>query len=159
MEIIKLKKGIATFLVTALLATGSAASVSAQTYNNKDQPFSFTLPGTNYYHVDIQNGQRKENDTGSYIYSYSSNPSEGALFSIHGGHSKSVSSVKDLTNCTKGGSARIWPGQKRRIRQYVYELNYPYAFIGGSAITDAGANKNLSGLWSADSVGSDPYCN
>ena len=42
----------------------------------------------------------------------------------------SISIEGGYRNCTKNDSAVIYAGQKRRIRQYVYEWGYPYAFIG-----------------------------
>lgn len=153
-----LKKILLICFVAMFVFLNTVVFVSAEGSNNTDSKFSFTLPGTSFYSV-LNSGRAKLNWTGSYISSDSVNPSEGALFSIHGYNSPTVPAGSQAVNCTKGTSARIWPGQNRRIRQYVYERGYTYAFIGASAITTAGVGKSLTGMWSPDSVGSDPYCN
>lgn len=151
-----LKKSIIALFICIFLLTNSIILTSAN--NHTDTNFSFNLPGLSYYAV-LNSGRAKLDASGSYISSDSVNPSEGALFSIHGYKYSTFTSVSQIKNCTKGTSARIWPGQQRRIRQYVYEWGYAYAFIGGHAITSAGVGKSLTGVWSPDSVGSDPYCN
>ncbi len=151
-----MKKIISVVLCLLSIATLFIIPVSAN--NHTDTNFSFNLPATYKYIVNL-NGRIKQDATGSYILSDSTNVSEGALFSIHGYNSQYPSSASQVTNCTKNTSARIWPGQARRIRQYVYEWGYTYAFIGGSAITNAGVGHELTGVWSPDSVGSYPYCN
>lgn len=70
----------------------------------------------------------------------------------------SISIEGGYRNCTKNDSAVIYAGQKRRIRQYVYEWGYPYAFIG-LAPSSGQSGLTISGKWSPDSVGSDPYAN
>lgn len=70
----------------------------------------------------------------------------------------SISIEGGYRNCTKNDSAVIYAGQKRRIRQYVYEWGYPYAFIG-LAPSSGQSGLTISGRWSPDSVGSDPYAN
>lgn len=77
--------------------------------NNHDVEFSYSLPNEGYYQV-YGVGQRKEDASGSYVYSYSSNPAGGTYYSIHGGHTTSLSN--GYVNCTKNDSAVIYAGQK-----------------------------------------------
>ena len=123
--------------------------------NNHDVEFSYSLPNEGYYQV-YGVGQRKEDASGSYVYSYSSNPAGGTYYSIHGGHTTSLSN--GYVNCTKNDSAVIYAGQKRRIRQYVYEWGYAYAFIG-LAPTSGQSRRTINGKWSPDTLGYYPYAN
>lgn len=149
----KSKKIALTFLATIMLMSAVVFSSSAK--NNHDVEFSYSLPNEGYYKV-YGVGQRKEDASGSYVYSYSSNPASGTYYSIHGGH---TTSLRDgYTNCTKGDSAVVYAGQKRRIRQYVYEWGYSYAFIG-LAPSAGQAGRTINGKWSPDSIGSHPYAN
>ena len=132
----------------------SALSLTAFAKNNHDVEFSYSMPNEGYYRV-YGVGQRKEDASGSYVYSYSSNPAGGSYYSIHGGHTSSL--ANGYTNCTND-SAIIYAGQKRRIRQYVYEWGYSYAFIG-LAPSSGQSSLTISGKWSPDSVGTDPYAN
>lgn len=147
----KCKRITVAMLAVTTLAVAFVMPASAK--NNHDIEFSYQLPREGYYQVYGQ-GQRKEDDSGSYVYSYSSNPAGGTYYSIHGGYSTSNA----VTNCTKNDSAVIYAGQKRRIRQYVYELGYSHAFLG-LAPTGGQSNRMINGKWSPDSIGSDPYAN
>lgn len=149
----KRKKIITLFLTIVMLM--SALSLTAFAKNNHDVAFSYSMPNEGYYRV-YGVGQRKEDASGSYVYSYSSNPAGGSYYSIHGGHTSSL--ANGYTNCTKNDSAIIYAGQKRRIRQYVYEWGYSYAFIG-LAPTSGQSGLTINGKWSPDSLGSYPYAN
>ena len=83
----KRKKIITLFLTIVMLM--SALSLTAFAKNNHDVAFSYSMPNEGYYRV-YGVGQRKEDASGSYVYSYSSNPAGGSYYSIHGGHTSSL---------------------------------------------------------------------
>lgn len=149
----KIKKLIVIMMLLTSIISSFAISASAK--NNKDVEFSYSLPNEGYYKV-YGEGHRKEDASGSYVFSNYTNPSGGTYYSIHGGYTESIEG--GYRNCTKNDSAIIYAGQKRRIRQYVYEWGYPYAFIG-LAPSSGQSGLTISGKWSPDSVGSDPYAN
>lgn len=149
------KKIVWSFLSIAMLMSMCVFPTSAN--NHTDTYYGFSLPHVPYFSV-YEDGRLKTDASGSYVYSNPTNPTEGVRFAIFG-HSKDYfNNESELRNCTKSTYAIVYNGQKRRIRQYVYEWNYTYAFLGGAGNDDFGF-ANIQGVWSPDSVGSDPYAN
>lgn len=143
-------------LIISLVMMLSMFSVCSVAGNIEDTEFKFKLPKEGYYKV-INAGRRKLDNTSAYVHYYSSNVGK-VYFSIHGYNSSKYSNIASLTNCTIDESAIIYPGQKRRIRQYVYELGYKYAFLGGAPSTNRGET-SINGVWSPDCAGNYPAAN
>lgn len=144
-RIILLIACIATFIT--MLSTTCFASTTNESY-------FFQLPREGYYTV-LNKGERKEDRSSSYVY-YRSPAEGGVYYSIHGYPKENFDTQP--TNCTIGDSAIMYPGQKRRIRQYVYEWGYRYAFIGGAPTAGRG-NTYVFGYWSPDCAGNYPAAN
>lgn len=71
------RKKIITLLMTIVMLI-SALSLTAFAKNNHDVEFSYSMPNEGYYRV-YGVGQRKEDASGSYVYSYSSNPAAAVI--------------------------------------------------------------------------------
>ena len=137
-------KKIAAFFAATLMATSMAVSVSASAISpmsnsgdTSDTPWS---SGNGY-------ARRKYNDTSIYVLNggtqtnvsvYGKNAENGSAFSVSTYNGSTITT----TNLTLPSYSR------RLIRQFIYEKNYPYAYISFY-------NGNTHGYWSPDSVG--PY--
>ena len=141
---LQIKKMIALGIVGAMLtSTGLNCVTAAETSDSK---FSFELRAGGA----ILTKERPKTDaTGTYV-KYNSGPSRGVNFIVYG-----VKKDGKLVNDTKG-TAIIYPGTQRRIKQYVYENGRRKARLGGAMTSQYGTAK---GVWSPDSVGNDPYAN
>lgn len=92
----KIKKLIVLMMLLTSIISSFAISASAK--NNKDVEFSYSLPNEGYYKV-YGEGHRKEDASGSYVFSNYTNPSGGTYYSIHGGYTESIEG--GYRNCTK----------------------------------------------------------
>ncbi len=149
-----MKRFIALLAMVSIILT--AFSVQCFAGNTTDTVFNFKLPAEGKYKV-VNSGRAKLDDTSSYVHYYSSNTGK-VYFSIHGYNNITFSNITQITNCTINDSAIIYPGQQRRIRQYVYEWDFDYAFLGGAPSTGRG-NTYINGVWSPDCAGTYPAAN
>lgn len=149
-----MKRFLALLAMVSIILT--VFSIQGFAANTTDTKFDFRLPAEGYYTV-LNSGRRKLDASSTYVHYYSSNTGK-VYFSVHGYNSNKYTNIALLNNCTINESAIIYPGQKRRIRQYVYELGYDYAFLGGAPSTGRG-NTYIDGVWSPDCAGSYPAAN
>lgn len=75
------------------------------------------------------------------------------MFSVVG-FSQSYGGIRYTSDTKKAG--RIDVGQKRLLRQWVYENGHAYCALYAASIYN---NSYSNGLWSPDSIGSYPYAN
>lgn len=146
----KLKK-TAVFLAAAMMAvTSFAFPASANNHGDTRWEFHFFTGNPE----DINTLPRDKNDaSGSYVDFRYCDYDQLVDFKVIGRLYNG-----NWEDCTKNkGVATVSPGQKRRIRQYVYEWGYPQCFLSGDKQEDGQGSAN--GFWSPDSVGSDPYAN
>lgn len=68
-----------------------------------------------------------------------------------------VPDMNNLANCTIGERAKVGLGEKREVRQRVYERGFSYAYIGGSS--KGYPEEYARGIWSPDCIGSYPWAN
>lgn len=140
-------------MITILLTVFSVQCVAG---NTTDEVFCFRLPAEGYYTVH-QLGREKLDASSTYVNYISANTGH-VYFSVHGYDNSIYTNIKTLKNCTINDSAIIYPGQQRRIRQYVYEWGFDYAFLGGAPSTGIG-DTLICGYWSPDCAGSYPAAN
>ena len=143
-----MKRFLALLAMVSIILT--AFSVQCFAGNTRDESFLFQLPAEGYYTV-INPGREKLDSTSTYVY-YRLPDTGHVYFSVHGYSKPQYTDIRLLRNCTKNDSAIIYPGQQRRIKQFVYEWGYDYAFLGGAPSTGRG-NTYVFGYWSPDCAG------
>lgn len=96
-------------------------------------------------------GRRLKLDaTATYVYN-----KEGSSFMFIVVGYTSINSISGYPNDTRN-PGRIDVGQRRFLRQWVYENGHGYCGLYAASIY---ANSYSKGLWSPDSIGSYPYAN
>jgi hypothetical protein len=132
----------------------SFTTITALAANTSDTSYStgsMSSVGSNYYASQSPNRYRaKQNTTATYVYSQSGS---SCYFAVWGYSSSSGGTQYSADTISRG---LIAPGQRRFLRQWVYENGHPYAALIASPVS---ANTSNAGLWSPDSVGSYAYAN
>ncbi|HBT65680.1 MAG TPA: hypothetical protein DEB10_13570 [Ruminococcaceae bacterium] len=140
----KIKK--MAIVLSAIMALSTLGGLSTSANNSTDTVYSFTTISTGWIY--FTETRAKEDASGSYAYYVQgATQPNGTYFSIWSGG----------TNYTRNETATLYVGQKRRIAQFVYENGKRNCYLGVSP-RDYNSSK-IAGLWSPDSVGSDPYAN
>ena len=127
----KIKK--MAIVLSAIMALSTLGGLSTSANNSTDTVYSFTTISTGWIYFTETRAKATQPN--------------GTYFSIWSGG----------TNYTRNETATLYVGQKRRIAQFVYENGKRNCYLGVSP-RDYNSSK-IAGLWSPDSVGSDPYAN
>ena len=144
----KVFKKITAVLAATLVTVTMAVSVSASAVVDYTDPNRY--PNTEDTSWSSGNGyvRRKYNDTSIYVWN---SGLQSTNLSVYGRREQYGSDLS--VNIFNGSSLvttnlTLGAGLQRKVRQFIYEKNYPYAYISFY-------NGNTRGYWSPDSVG--PY--
>lgn len=111
-----------------------------------DTVYSFS--GLNVGYIYFTETRAKDSTRGLYVYYVTGrNQPNGTYYSAWSGGA----------NYSRDGSGIIWPGQKRRIYNYIYEVGNRTCYLGVSPHTYY--SPLIQGIWSPDAVDPVPYCN
>lgn len=140
----KIKRLVAA--LSAVLCLASFAGLSASAAETKDKVYKFNYIEKGW--VYFTETRPKTNTTGTYVsYLTGNTQPKGTYYSVWSAGE----------NDTRNGAGIIYPGQKRKLAQFVYEKGKRDCYLG---VSPNGYNSSeISGVWSPDSVGSYPYAN
>ena len=152
-----MKKVLALSLVMFMLLSAFVVSASADAdYNDKQFTILLDCTSPNTYQLSTKNGTRpKGTDSAVYVYPQVG-PGGGGKYRIYGTNDGSITTLALATNCTVL-DAIIYPGQQRRVRQYVNENGFSHAVLTGCYYY--GNTGAATGVWSPDCAGNYPYAN
>ena len=157
----KSKRIVSIMLVLVTLISILSVSVSASNYQNRDF-YNFTL----FDFPRFLTPRDKEDDTPCYVCVTSALINQPIYIRAHGFKIPNINDTEDV-NLTRDGygnyvpSVVIQPYQHYRIRNMIFEFEYPYASLGFRSPEELGMTNGygneVSGVWSPDSLGNYQY--